>query len=556
MSSTGVNISIKNCYLVQGPQNKDYVVYAVEIRTARYMWTVFRRFTAFQRLYNILLQEGVPNVTPCPDKVMIYSNSGAALDQRRQELEGWLRELLQNPYVQHVAAFQEFMRAEANIAPPNIKQVNLEYKPEIQQPAAPSNFPNDQFQDIKDDNKTITVKDFEILKVIGKGSFGKVFQVRKKDSGKIYAMKVLKKSCIEKKHQIEHTKTERNILGKVSHPFIVNLNYAFQTRDKLYFILDFCSGGELFYHLGKERKFTEERSKFYAAEITLALEHLHRYGVIYRDLKPENVLLTEEGHVALTDFGLSKEGVDSPFTGAKSFCGTPEYLAPEVLNRTGHGKAVDWWSLGALLYEMLTGWPPFYSKDQERLFNKIKKAPLEIPANIPAEASDLLTKLLERDVTKRLGSGPTDAEEIKNHPFFKNIDWKKLYLKEVPVPWCPQVSNASDTSQFSNEFTSLPIVSPSSLQASLHGDIKFDGFSYASSLINEMNKIENEDAIDSNEDLSLSDEEEDEEDDNIDNEEDEDEMAMDKEDEEDEETISGSYYDNYDYDSHMSVDNY
>lgn len=242
---------------------------------------------------------------------------------------------------------------------------------------------------------------FRILSVIGKGSFGKVFLVQMKGRNSFYAMKVLRKeniikrnqvssslaiflrtvdngACLSSSLQVEHTRTERQVLGYVRHPFVVGLNYAFQTIDKLYFVLDFCAGGELFYHLGQVGKFPEPRAKFYAAEITLALEYIHSLGIIYRDLKPENVLLDHRGeyfplspsflpcrrrlldsvvanqlltwfrsgHVRLTDFGLSKEGIQNNFTGAHSFCGTPEYLAPEILNRSGHGRAVDWWSLG------------------------------------------------------------------------------------------------------------------------------------------------------------------------------------------------------------------
>jgi len=195
--------------------------------------------------------------------------------------------------------------------------------------------------------------------------FGKVVLVVKKagrDASNLYAMKILHKENVVNKKQVEHTLTERSVLGKMNHPFIVKLHYAFQTDKKLHFVLDYCAGGELFFHLGKAGRFTEEQGRFYAAEMTLALGHLHSHGVVYRDLKPENILFEATGHLKLADFGLSKEGVEST-QGSHSFCGTPEYLAPEVLNRTGHGTAVDWWSLGALLYEMLTGLPPWFSQD-------------------------------------------------------------------------------------------------------------------------------------------------------------------------------------------------
>jgi RAC serine/threonine-protein kinase len=178
------------------------------------------------------------------------------------------------------------------------------------------------------------------------GSFGKVFLAREKATNTMYALKVLKKEYIIRKNQVEHTRTERSVLGYVNHPFIVGLNMAFQTPDQLFFVLDYCAGGELFFHLGKVGRFTEERAKFYAAQIILALEYVHSLDIVYRDLKPENVLIDQLGNVRLTDFGLSKEGVSDHSTGANSFCGTPEYIAPEVLLRQGHGRAVDWWSLG------------------------------------------------------------------------------------------------------------------------------------------------------------------------------------------------------------------
>jgi serum/glucocorticoid-regulated kinase 2 len=279
----------------------------------------------------------------------------------------------------------------------------------------------------------VQLKDFSLIKVVGKGSFGKVMQVRKKTNGKMYAMKVLRKDHIERRNQSEHTKTERSVLGRIEHPFIVRLHFAFQTKDKLYFVLDYCAGGELFFHLGREGKFSEERAKFYTAEIVLALDHLHKLKIIYRDLKPENVLLDDKGHIRLTDFGLSKEGIEHFAIGATSFCGTPEYLAPEILNRSGHGRAVDWWSLGALLYEMLTGLPPFYSKDRELLFEKIRRGSLRFPSHLSENAVSLLRALLTRNPEERLGSGSEDSYEIRVHPFFASIDWEALVSGGVSV---------------------------------------------------------------------------------------------------------------------------
>jgi serine/threonine protein kinase len=303
-------------------------------------------------------------------------------------------------------------------------------------------------------------------------------------TNEIYALKVLRKDNIIRRNQVEHTKTERNVLGYVKHPFIVGMNMAFQSKDKLYFVLDYCAGGELFFHLGKLGKFPEPRARFYAAEIFLAISYVHTLDIIYRDLKPENVLLDARGHIRLTDFGLSKEGISSSSSGANSFCGTPEYLAPEILNRQGHGRAVDWWSLGALLYEMLTGLPPFYCQDRERLFEKIRKSELPYPASLSRPAKSVLQALLTKDPTRRLGSGPNDAQDIKNHIFFAEINWDKLANGEVAAPWKPNISGSLDTSQFDKEFTNMPVFSPQSMQR-IHGfaatssdNNHFEGFTF------------------------------------------------------------------------------
>ncbi|PHJ26047.1 agc kinase [Cystoisospora suis] len=306
-------------------------------------------------------------------------------------------------------------------------------------------------------NKRLTPDDFVLLKVIGKGSYGKVMLVQFKQDGRVYAMKMLRKEAVIRRNQVEHTRTERDVLAWVSHPFIVQLHYAFQTRKKLYFVLEYCPGGELFFHLSRAGRFTECRVRFYSAEVLLALEHLHSYNIVYRDLKPENVLLDDQGHVRLTDFGLSKEGVEDNVS-ARSLCGTPEYLAPEILNQRGHGKAVDWWSLGALIYEMLTGLPPFYSGDRERLFENIRSSELQYPTYMSAVAVDLLKRLLQRDPDKRLGGGPLDAEEIKTHPFYASVDWSALRRKQVRPPFRPRLQSATDVQYFDKEFVKLPVI--------------------------------------------------------------------------------------------------
>ncbi|EGC32560.1 hypothetical protein DICPUDRAFT_98847 [Dictyostelium purpureum] len=331
--------------------------------------------------------------------------------------------------------------------------------------------------------QSATKDDFELLTVIGKGSFGKVMQVKKKGEDKIFAMKVLRKDAIIARKQVNHTKSEKTILQSISHPFIVNLHYAFQTKDKLYMVLDFVNGGELFFHLKREGRFSEPRVKIYAAEIVSALDHLHRQDIVYRDLKPENILLDSEGHICITDFGLSKkiETNDGTFT----FCGTPEYLAPEVLNGHGHGCAVDWWSLGTLLYEMLTGLPPFYSQNVSMMYQKILNGELKIPTYISPEAKSLLEGLLTREVDKRLGS--KGGAEVKKHPWFKNIDWEKLDRKEVEVHFKPKVKSGTDISQIDPLFTQErpmdSLVETSALGDAMGKDNNFEGFTYVADSI-------------------------------------------------------------------------
>ncbi|CAK4630344.1 hypothetical protein LEN26_010076 [Aphanomyces euteiches] len=505
-----VNVAISGYGILQDPQQRypNIFVFILTVQQQQSMagmlssWTVYRRLEMFEQLsLNISTEFRHLNLPPCPQVANANVSNQQVIERCRDELSRWMAQLLSYPYVNPLLqsrSFIEFISAEANSIPAglvlsqhffhhpstssipipasqgNIGEMDMdfmfsgdddpkddEFAFSMDMPtSAPTSAPTTT-QPVAPEGK-VTLDDFHLVKVIGKGSFGKVLLVRKRDNGLVYAMKVLRKENIIKRNQVEHTRTERHVLGYVRHPFIVGLNYAFQTVDKLYFVLDYCAGGELFFHLGKVQRFKEPRARFYAAEITLAIEYVHNLDIIYRDLKPENVLLDENGHIRLTDFGLSKEGIQDDFSGANSFCGTPEYLAPEILNRSGHGRAVDWWSLGALLYEMLTGLPPFYCRDRDKLFEKIRQGELTFPKYLSPAAIDLLSKLLERDPTKRLGTGPTDAREIKEHPFFSEIQWEQLALGQVPPPWRPSFNGALDTSQFDKEFTDMPIVSPDS----------------------------------------------------------------------------------------------
>ncbi|KAH0480004.1 MAG: hypothetical protein KVP17_004531 [Porospora cf. gigantea B] len=306
-----------------------------------------------------------------------------------------------------------------------------------------------------------TPQDFEILKLIGSGSYGNVFLVHSRLDNCHYAMKVLTKDAIVRKRQIEHTLTERRVLLRTQHPFVVSMYHAFQTPRKLFYVLKYCPGGELFFHLSSMGRFSEHKSRFYAAVVALALGHLHANGIVYRDLKPENIVLDLDGYPNLTDFGLAKDNMGRSRT--NTLCGTPEYLAPEVLKQEGHGYEVDWWALGALIFEMLTGLPPFYSKNREELLKNIKTGQLEFPAYLSANAMSLLRQLLKKNPEKRLGSycpdksASPDVEQLKQHPWFAGIDWEALMDKRVQAPYVPELTDITDVRHFDNEFVRAPV---------------------------------------------------------------------------------------------------
>ncbi|KAK0729028.1 kinase-like domain-containing protein [Apiosordaria backusii] len=326
-----------------------------------------------------------------------------------------------------------------------------------------SDVPNATSEAIPPRSK-MTAEDFEPLKCLGKGTYGTVLLVKEKTTGRLFAQKQFKKaSLIVHKKLVEQTKTERQILESVNrHPFVVKLYYAFQDQEKLYLILEYGQGGELFTHLSTERMFTEETAAFYMAEMVLALSHLHQnLGVVYRDLKPENCLLDSEGHLLLTDFGLSKVAVDSD--ACNSILGTVEYMAPEVIQGKKYGKAVDWWSLGALGFDLMTGNPPFRGPNNKKIQDNIVKQKLVLPYFLGPDAKDLLTRLLRKDPAKRLGSNmPKDLETIKKHRFFRKINWKALEARELQPPIQPMITDPELAENFSADFTELslsPVVS-------------------------------------------------------------------------------------------------
>jgi serine/threonine protein kinase len=312
-----------------------------------------------------------------------------------------------------------------------------------------------------DVHRKMCAEDFEPLRCLGKGAFGTVHLVKQHATGRLYAQKQFRKASLTvHKRLVEQTKTERVILESVNrHPFVVKLFYAFQDHERLYLILEYAQGGELFHHLELERMFTEEVAAFYMAEIVLALEHLHHnVRVIYRDLKPENCLLDSEGHLLLTDFGLSKVALEEEDSRTNSILGTIEYMAPEVVQGIAYDFAVDWWSLGAIGFDLLTGSPPFTGNNHTKIQQNILKQKLQLPYFLGPDAKDLLTRLLRKDPSKRLGGTTTkDLKTLKAHRFFRKIDWKKLAKREVEPPIMPVITDPELAENFSDEFTSIPL---------------------------------------------------------------------------------------------------
>jgi len=287
----------------------------------------------------------------------------------------------------------------------------------------------------------VNLEDFKPIKMIGEGGFSVVTQVMKIDTGELFAVKSMDKSFLIRQDKLNQALTERKVMSKLSHPFIVKLHWAFQSPSKLHLVMDFCPGGELFYHLHNLGRLTERQAKFYFAEILLALEYLHSHSIIYRDLKPENVLLDLDGHIKITDFGLSKEGV-AYNTITNTFCGSPEYMSPEMLEGSGHGRMVDLYSLGAILFELLTGFPPFYESNRSKMYFRIKQEELKLPSYLTKRCRNLLLSLLDKNPHKRLGAS-FGFQEVKLHPWCRKIDWEKVLSKKAVPPFRPNMRKSN-----------------------------------------------------------------------------------------------------------------
>lgn len=294
--------------------------------------------------------------------------------------------------------------------------------------------------------------EYEPVRTLGTGSFGRVMLVRERSTREYYALKILEKTKVVRLKQVEHTLNEKNLLASLKFPFLVNMSASFKDNCNLYMVLEYVVGGELFSHLRKAGHFTEIRSVFYGSQVVLALEYLQNLNIIYRDLKPENLLFDSKGYIKITDFGFAKFVEGRTWT----LCGTPEYLAPEIILSKGYNKAVDWWAFGVLLYEMAAGYPPFYADQPIQIYEKIVGAKVRYPAHFSQELRELLKNLLQLDITRRFGCLKSGVNDIKDHPWFAAVDWLAIYERRVPAEFVPLVQGPGDTSHF-DQYDEVPM---------------------------------------------------------------------------------------------------
>ncbi|GJJ68816.1 hypothetical protein EMPS_01162 [Entomortierella parvispora] len=350
-----------------------------------------------------------------------------------------------------------------------------QYQQQQQQPPALPPKP-------KESRKT-TLSDFHLLAVLGKGNFGKVMLAEDKRGGELFAIKALKKDAIVQQNDVESARSEKRIFqvaNKERHPFLTTLHSCFQSNTRLYFVMEYVRGGDLMMHIQRDRRFGERRAKFYGCEVLLALQYFHQNDIVYRDLKLDNILLTMDGHIKIADYGLCKENMGYGAT-TRTICGTPEFMAPEIIEEQPYGRSIDWWTFGVLMYEMLLGRAPFSGEVEDEIYDSIMEDEPMFPHGFGRNERALLQSLLVKTPHLRLGSGPTDAEEIKGHAYFRDVNFDDVYHKRIPPPFLPTISNAKDVSNFDPEFTQeIPGETPSDYRLNHVEQGFFQGFSYVS----------------------------------------------------------------------------
>ena len=475
----GPSTSISIADSVTKMEAKRYTAYKIVVITKERSWIVFRRYTEFYNLAKEIKKQSGELPAKLPGKRIIGNNFDPHfIKERKEKLNEFIQHLFQDQNMLKMQCVREFLSMDDLRA---VQVYDFDPVDDIGGGDTLTDTDKDKVNLGPSERMTAKISDFELLKVVGKGSFGKVYLAKHKETQKYYAIKVLQKKAVMKRNEVKHIMSERSVLLRnVSHPFLVGLHYSFQTATKLYFVLDYVNGGEIFYHLQRERTFDEHRAGFYAAEIVLALSYLHSNNIVYRDLKPENCLLDSEGHIVLTDFGLCKEDL-KPGETTGTFCGTPEYLAPEVLRKQQYGRPVDWWCLGAVVYEMLYGLPPYYSRNVAEMYDGILTKPLLLRPTISSQARDLLGKLLIKDPSLRLGSGTNDGKEVMAHKFFHRMNWQDLVDKKIEPPFKPGVRNELDFRHLDPDFVKLPVVDTPSPKAAIQvsvADDVFQGFSF------------------------------------------------------------------------------
>jgi protein kinase A len=302
---------------------------------------------------------------------------------------------------------------------------------------------DERWREAKTDG-SVKLEDFDRIKTLGTGSFGRVMVIQHKGSKDFFAMKILDKAKIVKLKQVEHTVNEKRVLYATQFTFIVNMKFHFKDNSNLYMVMEFVNGGEMFTHLRKMGRFSEEHSRFYASQVCLAFEYLHYMDVIYRDLKPENLLIDADGYCKVTDLGFAKRIKGRTWT----LCGTPEYLAPEIILSKGYNKSVDWWAFGVLIYEMAAGYPPFFADQPIQIYEKIVQNKLRYPSHFSTDLKDLLKNLITGDLTKRYGNLKNGINDIRGHKWFQGVDWIATFQRKVPVPFVPKTKNPGDYSNF------------------------------------------------------------------------------------------------------------